>query len=86
MEAQAMIDSALFKAEYERAKAKYSPDLWAGLHPVDMLAALQREVNELATALWSKDLNGPHGSLVEACHVAVVATRISEEMRRRGEG
>jgi hypothetical protein len=81
-----VIDSALFKAEYDRAVKKYSPDLWAGLHPADMLAALQREMDELAVALWDNDLNGPHGTLVESCHVAVVATRISEEMRRRGEG
>jgi hypothetical protein len=81
-----VIDSALFKAEYERAIAKYPAELWANLHPTDMIAALLREVTELHLALWNGDLDGLHGTLRESCHVAVVATRISEEMRRRGEG
>jgi hypothetical protein len=81
-----VIDSALFKAEYERAKAKYSDELWRTLHPTDMIAALLREVTELHLALWNGDLDGEHGTIRESCHVAVVATRISEEMRRRGEG
>jgi hypothetical protein len=81
-----VIDSALFKAEYERAVKKYTPELWSTMHPTEMMEALRHEVDELATALWSCDLNGEHGTIRESCHVAVVATRISEEMRRRGEG
>ncbi len=81
-----MIDTELFKAEYARAKGKYTDELWQGLHPRDMLVALQREVDELAIALWCKDLNGKHGTIRECCHVLIVAARIAEEMRRRGEG
>jgi hypothetical protein len=81
-----VIDSALFKAEYERALTKYPAELWRTLHPTEMIAALLREVTELHLALWNGDLDGLHGSTREAVHVQVVAERISEEMRRRGEG
>jgi hypothetical protein len=81
-----VIDSALFKAEYARALADHPPGKWQGMHPADMLADLQKEVNEVARALWANDLAGDHGIVKECLHVQIVATRISEEMRRRGEG
>lgn len=73
----------VFKVELSRARTKYSPELWAKMHPQEMHEALFREVDELKSALWKGDLDGEHGIIRESIHVMVVAQRIQDEMRRR---
>ncbi len=70
--------------EHARSVAKYPPELWATLDPIDMLAALLDEVDELKSAMWANNLHGEHGIAAEGVQVANVAMRIVTEMQRRG--
>lgn len=80
-------DPSTFQEEFNRAVVKYSPELWADLDQMMMIHALEREVDELKTALWKDDYQGEHGIAREAVHVQVVAQRIIDEMgRRAGNG
>lgn len=72
-----------FITEYELAHEAYPPITWAKMHRQEMHRALEREVNELKTALWADDLNGDHGIIKEALHCQVVAQRIIDECSRR---
>jgi hypothetical protein len=73
----------LYANEMQRAVEEYPPVLWEAMTPFDMLMALRREYDELHAVLWTDDVTGSHGSLIESIHVAVVAERIHEEMKRR---
>lgn len=78
------IDNDIYNQELQRGIAKYPPELWATLDGVQMIHALEREVEELKTALWKGELEGDHGIVKESFHVQIVAYRIREEMKRRG--
>lgn len=71
------------KAKHSFSLAKYPESLWNGLDEVQMIHALEDELDELKTALWSSDLNSEHGIKAEAVDVANVAMRIVIEMTRR---
>lgn len=72
-----------YQAEFDKAVAKYPPELWSTMHPQHMHEALLQEASELHTALWNGDLDGEHGIIRESIHVEIVARRIREEMTRR---
>lgn len=74
---------AKLQEKHALSLAKYPPSLWAELAPIQMLHALESEVDELKAALWRGDIDGPHGVRQEAVDVGNVAARIAIEMRRR---
>lgn len=73
----------LYTAERERAEREHPASEWANKTPDEMFSDLFNEVSELGIAVEADDLHGPHGVLIEALHVRIVAERIAEEMVRR---
>ena len=76
----------LMMKKREEALMKYPDAHWAQMTRVQMVEALQNELEELKSAMWREDLRGDHGILAEARDCGMIAYCICREMTRRLQG